>query len=634
MTAYTTTASGDWGSAIWSPSGTPGAGDTVTIGHAVAVSGSRSIGTSGATGTTAVTVSSGASLSINAGTFDLRGDLLLNNSPLNLAGGVTLKFNSANAATPLSQKYVIQISTNHNQTSARLNINGTSSQRVTIMSDSGGGNGWINDGPTGGEFLQGGMITGTFVDFIRIGDSSNKCIRQSPTSSASFSLTDATFTNCGRIGGTYNMGATCNFVLRRINMTGTVHATDSVRFENGSSYTSGNRIVDDCVFDKQVHFYTGLGFTVTDTYFADTVDSTAGNWLSCSGCLFQKNDNLLPGGCTNCYFLYTAATDNPHFMQPNSTTDCAYSNNVFEAPNTVNTLDTGDCILLPSVASVTTYTISGNIVLLSEAGYSSGILFNGLGNANWRVVATHNTSILATEPTSIKAALGGLGESFNTAAGQVTSFKSNIGYAASSAQAYLLRNVNGAPNNDVVTAANANYNNAYNVLAGAEGKGYDTPITGSPGANDLAVDPQFFDETRKASKWDISLGGSGTAANAVTELKKRHLSTYNSNYTIASLRSYVRAGFAPTNVSLQSAGHDGVTIGAVEYQAAGNVSSLVPTAQFVISGGSPTATNTSSKACALGAAASFTLNAPGVPLSATTSGGGGFRSQTLMMGVG
>ena len=33
---------------------------------------------------------------------------------------------------------------------------------------------------------------------------------------------------------------------------------------------------------------------------------------------------------------------------------------------------------------------------------------------------------------------------------------------------------------------------------------------------------------------------------------------------IADLIAYVKAGFAPTNTALRNAGHDGVTIGAVE----------------------------------------------------------------------
>jgi hypothetical protein len=131
-----------------------------------------------------------------------------------------------------------------------------------------------------------------------------------------------------------------------------------------------------------------------------------------------------------------------------------------------------------------------------------------------------------------------------------------------------------------VSPANADYNCGYNLAAGEAdcgagyGVGYAAPMTGCPGTNDIDEDPAFVDPTRNIATWDASLGGPGTLANAVAELRKLNTPSHNANYTVAALLAWVKAGFAPTNVNLQNAGHDNVTIGAVEYATAG--ASAVP----------------------------------------------------------
>lgn len=565
-TAYTSAGAGDWSdSGTWSPSGVPANGDTVTIGHAVAVDENTTIGTSPAEGTVVVTVNSGGSLTVNSSiTFTVRGDINLNNAPMTLSAGSTLEFDASAASSPSTTQYELRIGTGHNQTSARLNINGTSESRVTIRSNASGGNGWINDGS--GPWLQGGLITGTYVDFLRIGDANNNALRFSPTGSSTFSLTNATFTDGGRLGGTYNMGTTCNFTLQNVTMSGTLHSTDSLKFENASGYSSGTRLVDGCVFDKQVHFYTGAGFTVTNNYFADTVDATAGDWVDASGNMFEDQNNRPPGNLDDSYFIDPDATSNPHFLQPLTNSSVSYSGNIFECPLCTNTTEEGDCILDPQPSSAATYTIENNIVLPSDTGVATCSLVSLLGNVNASVAVNHNTWVVsANNGTSPYTRMVTLGETYNTPAGKVTSLKSNIAYSPTSRNAYLISNINGSPVTDVVTSANADYNSAYNMATGSDGVGYNTPITGDPGANDLvSEDPEFVDETCSIATWDDSLGGPGTVANALAELKKKNTSTYDSDYSISALITYVRGCFAPTNNAYEDAGHDGVTIGAVE----------------------------------------------------------------------
>ena len=573
--------SGDWSTTgNWSScgGGVPGNGDTVTIGHAITVDSNRTVGTSPAEGTVVVTVNSGGgSLTIaDSVALVVRGAIALNDAGLTLGAASELEFDASAASDPTNQQYELRIGTGHNQTNARLTINGTSGARAIVRSNAGGGNGYITDGT--GPWLQGGMLTATYVDFLRVGDSSNSAIRFSPTGSATFSLTNATFTSGGRLSGTYNWGTTCNVTIQNVTMASTQHSTDSLRVENASGYTSGTRLIDGNVFDKQVHFYAGSGLTVTGNYFAATMDSTVGNWASASGNMFEDQNNTPPGALSNSYFIDPDATDNPHYMQPNTSNSQSYSGLVFECPLCVNSTDAGDGVLIPSPGSAITYTIEYSIMLPSNTGVTSGCLFSALGNANASIAANHNTYyVTANTGTTPAPALGTVGETFNTATGALTSFKSNIAASNGTRTDYLLRNVNGSPNNDVCSFTGCNYNSAYNMAAGSEGKGYNLPVTGSPGANDLvSQDPQFVDPTRDLGTFDAAFcGGGGTHAHAISTLKLKNTASEVAGCTIANALTHVKDGFKVRNIAYKDAGHDGVTIGAMGYQAGGAFKNLL-----------------------------------------------------------
>jgi hypothetical protein len=130
---------------------------------------------------------------------------------------------------------------------------------------------------------------------------------------------------------------------------------------------------------------------------------------------------------------------------------------------------------------------------------------------------------------------------------------------------------------DMLTAANTNYNGTWFGEAGTIYRpdtaattvattGYDGYYltSGAPGANDVSGDPGFVDATRRLSTWDTSLGGLGTAANAIAELIKLNDDAgYNTSYTVANAIAYVQAGFQPTNTAYK-AGSTGGWIGAVD----------------------------------------------------------------------
>jgi hypothetical protein len=79
--------------------------------------------------------------------------------------------------------------------------------------------------------------------------------------------------------------------------------------------------------------------------------------------------------------------------------------------------------------------------------------------------------------------------------------------------------------------------------------------------NGQTLDPQFVDSTRNVGTWDASLGGPGTEESAYARLYA------DPTLTRTALLPYLKAGFAPRNVAISTAAHDGTTIGAIPYVA-------------------------------------------------------------------
>lgn len=584
MAAITSNASGNWSAGgTWVGGVAPGNGDTATIasGHAVTVDTSTTVGSSPASGgTAAIQVNGTGSLTIATGvTLTARGDVKLNNAAMTMNAGSVFRFDASQASSPSTTKYRLHIGTNHNQTSARLNVNGTSGNRCTISSvkTSSAGNGFISGSDGVDDWLQGGLITGSYCDLTNIGDASNPSLYFGLTSTASFSIDNFVFDSCGKIQTSFNIADGTDLSITNCTMKNTL-ASECMQLNSPNANTSDTRVVKGCIFDKLVELYPCRAIAIGGAgagewcIFNGGIDTTngSGKWASMTNCMLRETSAPY-GDMTDCYVLADGETDNPHPIQlaANAGAGLTFHGVVFECPDSENTTDAGDLVSHSNPASVVTNTIEHCLAIPNGDGTSPGVLSSMLGGANTRVAINNNTwALTADDPTSNEPALGSVGETHNAASGQVTSFKNNIAYSPTSRNALLFRNINGAPNSDVVSAANADYNLMWNMLAGSEGKGYDQPITGSPGANDLNEDPDFVDITRNISTWDDDLGGAGTVANALAELNLKNEAGYDSSYTVPALWTWVRAGFAPQNQNLAAAGDGGVDIGAVPVVAA------------------------------------------------------------------
>ncbi len=562
MTAYSSFAAGTWQTTTnWTPNGTPGAGDTVSITHAITSASSVIIGNSPVAGTVVLTIASPGSLTFSGASSKLtiRGDALLNNAPLTMGAGTILEIDGSASAV----QYKLNISSAHNQASARLNLNGTSGSRVTVQSNAGGPNGIIGDGT--GPWLGGGMVTATFFDYVRIGDATHP-ILSSFNSATTFSMTDGSFTSCGKYMSTYNISADAVVTFQRCVFKSTV-ATETMRFMGAgpTNWTSGVRLIDECLFDKFVEFYTADHATITNNQFYAGFGTTDAAWLT-----FDKNfvyktsltEIILAASTSNSYFYVDNPSGvNPHFVQSgNYLRNFTHTGDVFQFNGTDGQ---GDCFLSPTAnpASAVNITINNCLFLKSSGSTDNSgtpVTFFG-AQPNVSITFEKNTYFIGTQGFAASETGAGTANSFI--------FRSNIGYDDVSARGYKCQatGVNGTT--DLVTAANANYNCGYQYLAGTNLKGYNklTFSSGSPGANDINANPNFTDATVNLEKWDLSLGGPGTLTNALTQLKKRNdpAGGYNSNYNYTALIAYIRAGMAPTNQALKNAGFGSIDIGAV-----------------------------------------------------------------------
>lgn len=579
--SITSTQTGPWGTgSTWVGGVAPGNGDTVTIaaGHVVTVTDNRTVGHSPGAGdaTQAILVAATGQVVVNAGvTLTVRGDIFTSSSntvrSLVLNPGATLEMDASAAGTPSTARYVIRGTSQYPGSQPSILFNGNAGARCTVRSNAGGANARFTNNSTFS-----GLVEAYYTDFTRIGDASNFAF--APTMSdevadpaSTFVLDHCTLTACGALDSTHaQFGGYARFVLSNTTWSGTVAAYNIATQAYLQKQAGSNvaRTIDNCVFDKHVYTYAPRQMTITNNLFyegfstssTDSVGSTFENNLVCMNSTYN---NLVPysSDVRGNYWLYRdAGATNPHFIEVGNTANLSpqqIRENIFEF---VGNDGDGDCILLGFPAAATTIAISRNIFLPNAAGSDSGTPFSAQGNANTSFSFDHNTFFVGTQGAAV-------GETYAGHTGMITSFRSNIAWDTS-ARGYCLLDSGGNDSvSNLVTSALLDYNCSYNTLAGSNGHGINNLefSAGSPGANNVDVNPTFANQNADIASWDASLGGAGTYTNALTELMKLNTPTHNASYTIAALKTYIQNAFRVSNISLRNAGHDGSTIGAQDY---------------------------------------------------------------------
>ncbi len=561
MADFASSQSGNWNdTATWGGSGPPGNGDTCQIlGHTVTVTADVTIGLSSAGGNYAIALNhASANLVINNGvTVTCRGDVwkLFSGAKVTMNAGSKFKFDATAAASPSTSRYIAHPSA-HSLTGPIFDVNGTVGSRCEISSVAGGAPGYFtHDG-----FVAAGLIDAEFCDFIRIGEAgvSNSFLFGMNGNGQTFRCVDCTFDTCNTIYSAYNMADTDHFILERCKFTNSLDTYNIYIQCTNDALTTGTRRIIDCALDLAVQIVSQRDWTITGNFFnlGIVVSTSASVWAEFSDNLVRNAGQAgtnLGGSITDCYYLEDHSDTNPHGVQPCRGTlgSMTIDGMIYEYTGTDQN---GDCILIgddPSGACVAT--IRNCIFLPNASGGCSGSAFSALGHANVNIIFEHNTACAGQQGAAV-------GEGYIGHTGMLQSFKNNIFWNNSTNGLKLYDVGTDDSVTDLVTAANADYNCGHNIGAGDGGGYFNLEFSsGSPGANDIDVDPQFVEPTRDIASWDRSLGGSGTTAGALARLAA------DPTLTRTSLIPYIRAGFAPQNPLLRGAGSDHSTIGAVEY---------------------------------------------------------------------
>lgn len=600
MATFTSKATGNWNSAgqtTWNEVGTPGNGDTVTIAlaHIVTVDDGATviIGTSGVAGTAAITIT--GRLIIGTGsTLIIRGDMILNAATnagagtsgfyqMTMNAGSILEFDSSLAASPSTTNYVCGPGQSLAPDS-RIRILGSSGSRCAVRSNAGGANGYFG---LRAKSSRVGCMEATYCDFLRIGTSAIPAFNPNPTGTNgfvdTFSLTDCTLDFCGTELQATALAATVVFSYTRVIRTNTL-STNCGLVAGAVALTTGTRSYTDCVFD--VYFgndsYVMAGFTFTRCVFWAS-HGIIGNTVkhTFNSCFFRKfvSGSLaqgavakvvtLGGDYNSCYYFNDeTSTGNQKWWAPSLNFDVTFNRGHLETTHPTDS--TGDFIsIINNPATVLTCTARymttsrtsasplerpETIVSMAPGGAASGC-------SNVRVVLEHNTWIASTESQL------STGETNSNAASTVGKFRSNITYATRSPAGtyqYHIHDYNATGAGNQLTAASSDITNncGFGLKTGSDGFGYNGNFAGTPGASDVNVDPQFVDISRTSLKWAGSMGMPETSSSVLSLLSA-------DTSRIDTLLNWVQGGWAPTNALLRNAGHDGVTIGAVEYVALG-----------------------------------------------------------------
>jgi hypothetical protein len=558
VAAITTAKAGFWDdSTVWTGGVIPGNGDTVIGNHVVTLRDARIVGTSPAAGSATNAYRCNANLVLAAGgALTSRGDIGLDTGAYIQQAGASFKFDASLAASPSTAIYKLG-SINIIAGAGTVTIAGTSGNHCSFSSDAGGANGRI-------AFTEDAQIVADYCDFVRIGDASNTAF----DGAAEFSghkihFGNCTFdANCGSIGSQFGVGSDGAAILELINVTHRSTGTCVGLATNG--YTNGTRTVSGCRFAGKTFFYRIEGFDFSDNVFEDVYDGTGNAWKSWSNNLLaipQSSIGDWPafGNMGDTYVLRVGAPTNPHGVTTVDGQSFSFTGLICDMPD--GTDGAGDMITFNNASSPMLITVSKCIILKSGTDVQVGTLVSCLGGSNVSVAVHHNT--FWSDGNSATGIY--LGETFTGFAGMLTACHSNIALNKTAGHAEIVTCEVGTVT-DVVLAAACHHNGKWN----AGGRiGYSTNLVFSNpellGLNDVWGDPGFLDIERTIKSWDTSLGGAGTVANALTELRKKNdAAGYNSAYTIAALFAYIRAGFTPSNPAYLRGAADNTTIGAVQ----------------------------------------------------------------------
>jgi beta-lactam-binding protein with PASTA domain len=531
MAAITSTANGNWSATgTWTGGVVPHNGDTVIISHNVTVDVNTTIGASNGIWVSggnpaAIQTNTLGTVTIGTGiTLVCRGDFACNNTAsavgfcLTLNAGATFQFDSS-ATSPTSTIYRL-IPLASALFMCNIKANGTQGSPCSIQSNAGGGHGQITN--NGNVYVNG--LTCTWTTFLRIGDASHSCADVWwNNSNILVNLSHCTFDTCGILNQVVTPdGGSTPITMSYVLFANGLGANDT-NFGNQGTYSN-------CVFGLPFGAQNILLASFSGCYFNNAVTGPSDTYQAT---LFNNNyirnqvGNPAPFtpqcDITNCVFLVDTTVVNPHFIISNGNFAQNFTSIIFEYTDTD---DNGDCLSLTN-APVTglTYVARKCLVLPSSAGDNAGTMTSITGGLNGNFAdIQHCTYIVGIQG-------GNYGETGSNTAHTIANWKNNIAWDLVNGRGHVLQDVGHLLSGtgiiaDVSAPANADYNCGYNLqltYPGAswftnQGKGYQGAWSVTPGAHDLAVNPNFVDSTRNSATFDSAYLGNVASATWASQI--------------------------------------------------------------------------------------------------------------------
>jgi hypothetical protein len=564
MATRTTSQAGDWtDTATWGSNPAPTSADDAVVNHAVAVDANSAC----------LTLAINAALTVNTGfTLTAHGAVTQGNGRFTLQAGAHL------VADTTAASFAWTLATGNSQTNCVFAADGTSGSHATVSVT--GGN-YFHFVPDTNFFHSGGYDC-TYCDFTSVRNSAGTIGLQIASFglTASMELYNCTFDDCAEIDSVYDFDPTNGGVWAITDCLWSNTPGGSQCLHIKVAWTGGTvPVVHRCGFDSTVNIAKALGVEWEDCVF-DVGISISG---AMTGGTFVRNfvrnsdnDNWPSGGLAwvDCYLLSDDATGNPHWLGP--TDGLTYDGLVLDYPHDL-TFDTGDGLLL---VDASTLTIQNCLMLPGPDGWVGGFLANiGTNSSSNRTNKLYHNTVCGKQ-----AWLAYLKDPGYTQNGRCWSeIKSNLVYSPSAVAGeeaavvmdLSLYTASPATPWDIAVGSGCTHNGVYNGVSytdpdngSAVYDGYEHrfPTSGTPGSNDVSADPQFVDYGRNLIEWAVYKGAAtGGQTNAQKVSAARALLLTDPTLVYGDLIPWVRGGYAPTNAAYQDAGHDSVTIGAVEF---------------------------------------------------------------------
>lgn len=557
------------------------------------------------------------------GSVGLDGTTVLTDVIVTQAAGTVVEFD-ASAAPNTTFGYQVHLGGFTNaRKSIFWKINGTGNSRCALRSNAGGGNAYFVARTTETGIVDWSYVDITRMGTAALNLIS---IAGGGTFAVTINLIGCIFDTCGRFGDTISMNVATNFTVQNTTWKNTLHATECFRQGSTATPVTGVRIWSGNVADKSTIFSLA-GLTLGGSNTADvniflnmplssgtstrTPAASQNNFFRYTGVSsafrlgdWLENVMVVDGNTYNGSGSATAKADlaNPHWTTPTGGTNGTYlvTSCIFES---FGADDTGDVDYGPNTASGNSsfsYCIGvpeDTNIVGTQHSVGTLVTLNGFSGASCKY--NHNTWFVGGQGA---IALAEIGTGF---AGCVDELQSNIfwnndrgaeGSATFNRITYEPSHIAslsaGGIVANMVNVAKCGHNCRYRLFTGSGTDAILGPYTdggmlghsyhhystiGTFGTTDVTADPQFVDVTVRFWTWVKSIAGATLPGIAVPDrkdyqawglyklsLKNEPLHVdYDSRYTLVAYKTFIRAGFTPSNTALLGMAHDGTDIGAM-----------------------------------------------------------------------